>query len=409
MSTKTITLAGSEIKAEFSGSNAWFRNDSADVIYAAAKPGITAGADGVVAILAGQSAPVYGANGAVWLLGTGSVQLIGSDYSTNPFKTSAQAGGSGADEVARAAINAHSGNAEIHVTADEKAAWSAVNYSNPNLLINQDFAVNQRGQTEYTASGYTVDRWQIGGSAKLTPHDGYITFESIVDKATPPLYQIVENPAALNGKTVVLSFDCDLKTEGAWISVQAVTNGSWNPSSYVPIYDTGRSIKSTVITLPENLTDLRLALVIHGTDSAPLAAVDIYGAKLELGKIATPIIPADPATELAKCQRYFCKSYLPETAPGTARAYSGEIILNAAGSSKFGQSYIAFPVSMRIIPTVTIFNPDNGESGGICHSGYADTISAAALVPGTNGFNISAVGLTQGDDYYMHYTASAEI
>lgn len=176
---------------------------------------------------------------------------------------------------------------------------------NPNMLINPDFRINQRGQTEYTASGYTVDRWQISNSARLTPHDGYITFESTVDKATPPLFQKFENPTALSGKTVTLSFDCDLKTEGAWISVQSITNGSWNPSSYVPIYDTGRSIKSTVITLPENLTDLRLALVIHGTDSAPLAAVDIYSAKLELGEIATPIVPADPATELAKCQRYY--------------------------------------------------------------------------------------------------------
>lgn len=121
----TISLAGSEVKAEYSGANAWLRNDGTDVIYAAAKPGITAGADGVVAIPAGQSAPVYGANGAVWLTGTGSVQLIGSDYSTNPFKMSAQAGGSGADDVARAAISAHSGNAEIHVTLSDKAAWNA--------------------------------------------------------------------------------------------------------------------------------------------------------------------------------------------------------------------------------------------------------------------------------------------
>ena len=120
----TISIAGSEVKAEFSGANAWLRNDGADVIYTAAKPGIIAGADGVVAIPAGQSAPVYGANGAVWLLGTGSVQLIGSDYSENPFKTSAQAGGSGADDVARAAISAHSGNADIHVTAAEKANWN---------------------------------------------------------------------------------------------------------------------------------------------------------------------------------------------------------------------------------------------------------------------------------------------
>ena len=89
------------------------------------------------------------------------------------------------------------------------------------------------------------------------------------------------------------------------MTVQAVTNGYWNPSPPVPLTDAGRSVKSTIINLPDNLTDLRVALIIHGTDSAPLAAVDIYGSKLELGEIATPIIPADPATELAKCQRYY--------------------------------------------------------------------------------------------------------
>ena len=35
----------------------------------------------------------------------------------------ASVSGSGADEVARAAIEAHAGNAEIHVTSTEKAAW----------------------------------------------------------------------------------------------------------------------------------------------------------------------------------------------------------------------------------------------------------------------------------------------
>ena len=82
MNTKTIALSGAEVEVAFSG-----------------------------------------ANGRVFLLGTGSMQLIGSDYSANPFKTSAQAGGSGVDDVARAAIEAHAGNAEIHVTAAEKAAW----------------------------------------------------------------------------------------------------------------------------------------------------------------------------------------------------------------------------------------------------------------------------------------------
>ena len=125
MSVITIALTGTEVRTNFSGGNAWLRNDSTDTVYAGKSAGITAGADGVVAVPAGQSAPVYGANGTVYLLGTGSVQLIGSDYSTNPFKTSAQSGGSGADEVARAAITAHAGNADVHVTAAQKSAWDA--------------------------------------------------------------------------------------------------------------------------------------------------------------------------------------------------------------------------------------------------------------------------------------------
>lgn len=125
MTSKTITLTGGEQKIIYgAGCNAWLRNDGTEAVNASCSAGISAGGDGIVSIPAGQSAPVFGANGTVYLLGTGSVQLIGSDYSANPFKTSAQSGGSGADEVARAAINSHYANAEIHVTASEKTAWN---------------------------------------------------------------------------------------------------------------------------------------------------------------------------------------------------------------------------------------------------------------------------------------------
>ena len=108
MTSKTIVLTGEEIRADYSGgTNAWLRNDGTATVYASTAPGVTAGADGVVSIPAGQAAAIYGACGAVYLLGTGTVQLVGSDYTACPFKTSAQSGGSGADEVARAAIEAH--------------------------------------------------------------------------------------------------------------------------------------------------------------------------------------------------------------------------------------------------------------------------------------------------------------
>ena len=119
MSNLTISLTGSEVRADFHGTNAWLRNDGTSTVYASKSPSVTAGADGVVSVPAGGSAPVFDAHGTVYLIGTGSVLLIGSDYSENPFKSSAQSGGSGADEVARAAIEAHVGNSSIHLTAEQ--------------------------------------------------------------------------------------------------------------------------------------------------------------------------------------------------------------------------------------------------------------------------------------------------
>lgn len=125
MATKTITLAGAEVAVNgLDGANAHIRNDGADVIYAAKAAGITAGADGVLSIPAGQAATVYGISGTVYMQGTGSAQIISNDYSELPFKTSTASGGSAVDEQARAALGAHEGNAEIHVTASEKARWN---------------------------------------------------------------------------------------------------------------------------------------------------------------------------------------------------------------------------------------------------------------------------------------------
>lgn len=101
MSEKTIALSGAEVKVTFIGANAWVRNDGATVVYAAKTAGVTAGADGVVSIPAGCSAPIFGANGTMYLLGTGSVLLIGSDYSANPFDAGSARGGT--DVVSNAA------------------------------------------------------------------------------------------------------------------------------------------------------------------------------------------------------------------------------------------------------------------------------------------------------------------
>ena len=83
MTSKTIALSGAEIRVSYGGgTNVWLRNDGTATVYASTAPGVTAGADGTVSIPAGQAAAIYGACGAVYLLGTGSVQLVGSEGAT---------------------------------------------------------------------------------------------------------------------------------------------------------------------------------------------------------------------------------------------------------------------------------------------------------------------------------------
>ncbi len=301
MTSKTIVLTGTEIRADYSGgTNAWLRNDGTAAVYASGAPGITAGADGTVSIPAGQSVGVYGANGTVYLKGTGSVQLIGSDYSTNPFRNSAASGGSGADDVARAALEAHAGNADIHVTAEEKSAWDGL--SNPNLLINPDFRVNQRGQAEYT-SGYTVDRWYSPGKCSAAPISGGVKLTSTVtaSSTTHAFWQDFEFPLPPGKYTLSLKA---ADVTGVWAArIRTVTAaGDYVDSYYTLALREG--VNKVSVDLPDGEYISAVSIGFNkGTEAGN--SLKLAWAKLESGSLATPFVPPDPATELAKCQRYY--------------------------------------------------------------------------------------------------------
>ena len=303
MTSKTIALTGAEIRADYSGgTNAWLRNDGTATVYASTAPGVTANADGTVSIPAGQSVGVYGANGTVYLMGTGSVQLIGSDYSTSPFKASTQSGGSGADSVARAAIEAHAADSDIHVTATEKAAWNAVNYSNPNLLINPDFRINQRGQAEYT-SGYTVDRWYSPGKCSAAPISGGVKLTSTVtaSSTTHAFWQNFEFPLPPGKYTLSLNV---LEVSGVWAArIRTVTAaGDYVDSYYTPRLQAG--INSVTVDLSDSEYISAVSIGFNkGTEAGN--SLKLAWAKLEGGSLATPFVPPDYAAELAKCQRFY--------------------------------------------------------------------------------------------------------
>lgn len=301
MTSKTIALTGAEIRANYSGgANAWLRNDGTATVYASTAPGVTAGADGVVSIPAGQSVGVYGANGTVYLMGTGSVQLVGSDYTACPFKTSAQ-GGSGADDVARAAIEAHAGNADIHVTADEKAYWNTL--SDKNDLDNPDFRVNQRGLSEYS-TGYTVDRWYIStDKCKAAPEsDGIrLTATAALTSNTHAFWQNIEFPLAPGKYTLSLNVS---EVSGVWSARIRTVNAS---GDYVDSYYTSalhEGVNKVSVDLPDGEYISAVSIGFNkGTEAGN--SLKLAWAKLEGGSLATPFVPPDYAAELAKCQRYY--------------------------------------------------------------------------------------------------------
>ena len=182
--------------------------------------------------------------------------------------------------------------------------------SNPNLLINPNFKINQRGQSEYTGSKnylYTVDCWRVGfgnGIAKsLKVESDGVVFGSTTDKQY--LVQLIENSERLIGD-YTLTF-CVSEITGSAV-IQFVENNVTSSSAVIR----KPGVYSVTITLSGTGTTVARRIQLQ---SEVGATVKVRWAKLESGRIATPFCPPDPATELAKCQRYYEILTIPTKTP----------------------------------------------------------------------------------------------
>lgn len=172
--------------------------------------------------------------------------------------------------------------------------------SNPNLLINESFKINQRGKTTYTSvtgdiPPYTVDRWQLAntGSAEitvdginLTMTDLYFQFRQFVDINMDLIY----------GKEVTLSCKVgETIHKGTAVLDKNLDN--------TPIdIDMGNDIFLQLrhVTTAPNPIVIRIMNKVAGR-----TLTDLKWIKLELGEIATPLSPRPYGEELALCQRYY--------------------------------------------------------------------------------------------------------
>ncbi len=119
--------------------------------------------------------------------------------------------------------------------------------------------------------------------------------------------------------------------------------------------------------------------------------------------------------ELARCQRYYCKSFDIDTKPAqNAGTSTGETWFPCpkAGAVTNFSPFITYPVQMRVAGTGTIYNPSAGNAQIRDASGATDTTLAAWSQARTRGFNLSYTGNAAnaiGDAMVAHWSIDVEL
>ena len=155
-------------------------------------------------------------------------------------------------------------------------------FSNPNLLTNPDFKINQRGKSTYT-SGYSVDRWMIA-SATLN--------------ATT---MMLSNPNSIGGTFLQYLEGSNTGTFTVTLNVASVTGTvcfCWKDGTS---YRRGATITKGINTYTFSASSLTCV----GIEVYAGASVQLSYMKLEEGSVATSFIAPNRAEEFVKCCRFF--------------------------------------------------------------------------------------------------------
>lgn len=216
------------------------------------------------------------------------------------------------------------------------------NSINPNLLINPDSAINQRGITTLlNGVGFMSDHWykSVGGNyVQIDIQDGIytITTKNNYTSASRVFGQIVENGIALRGKTVTFSVNVLNEQPNYYFLQIYVLNANKTVIANSTATLLNRiGLNYITYTIPTNAFYVQANIVI-GLANAPINSfVRFEEPKLEIGVEPTPYSPPNPAEELLKCQRYYQVQNYSAIALSTYQMYNPSV--------KF--------LTMRTIPT----------------------------------------------------------
>lgn len=251
------------------------------------------------------------------------------------------------------------------------ASYLGNKFSNPNLLVNPDFKINQRGNTTYTKDNqgpaiYTIDRWAIWNA---TLNANSILLKAY-DSGIGLLMQRLENK--ING-TATVSFEVS-SISGTLIAVARNTSGD----SLGEISVTQKGIYQ--FTANGEISDITFKISASGS-------VTLAWAKLEQGSVATPFIAPNSANELVKCLRY--SRYIPILYCTPYRRYLSEI---TTAQQYYLPNGCVFENKLRTKGTITVggvYDTTGASITGVKSIEYtADEIRAITLSASTNNYII---------------------
>jgi hypothetical protein len=260
-----------------------------------------------------------------------------------------------------------------------------------NLLINGDFFVNQRvfAGGALSAGSYGYDRWgaYVGGAS-------YSVSNSVVTLASGTICQPIEAPQ-LSGKTVTVSVD----SPSANLTVTLGTS-TVNVSGVIPA---GAGRQSVTLAVPVGLGgDVQVRL-------SAASSVTFSRVKLELGTVATQWENRRPSVSLIECQRYWTKTYLQATPPGSGGSanYQGIIdYFSPIATTSQINVFVKLPIAMRTVPAITLY-----DLAGTAGKVYRDGNGAAGNIFGVGDSSFNAVAVAGGNatEFAFHYIANAEL
>ena len=232
-------------------------------------------------------------------------------------------------------------------------AQAVQGHSNPNLLDNWYFVdpINQRGQTEYTASGYTIDRWRMGISAcsvSLSPNGSVSAV--VLGAGYGQFVQQLENAEQFQGKQLTVSLLCS-NTDGEQLYL-LLNDGK---------QQVGATIKDGLVSASMNIDENPTTIFcgIQNNNPELVASLCPIAMKLELGPFQTLAHqdvegnwmlndpPPNKAQELAKCQRY--QVVLNTNLGGAYTPFGTGVVI----SQNFARVIIPLPATLRATPTIS--------------------------------------------------------